>query len=252
MPRHATCLQVPAGAAKSPPMGPFLLPEEFTMKEGRKAAWRSLWLHDHGFIRKIHQNTHKISEEMWRTGQPSPGDISQWAKLGVKTVINLRGLRNNERQPGYWHLEKEACDEAGVTMIDHRAYSREAPKPAFILDLDQMFQSMAYPAVMHCKSGADRAGLGSFLYRFLREGVPFDEAAGQLSWRYGHIKSGKTGILDHFLDTYRASAVKDGTEPGRSHFLDWVEHRYDRDAIKTSFEPSALGNLLTEQILRRE
>lgn len=233
-------------------MGPFLLPEEFATPEGRKAAWRSLWLHDHGFIRKAHQNTHQLSDEMWRTGQPSPGDIRNWAKRGVKTVFNLRGLRNNERQPGYWHLEKEACEEAGITMIDHRAYSREAPKPAFILELDRMYREITYPAILHCKSGADRAGIGSFLYKFLREGLPFDEAAGQLSLRYGHIKSGKTGILDHFLDTYRNVAEADGTAPSREHFLEWVEHRYDPAAIKESFAPTALGNLLTETILRRE
>ncbi|MEO1040898.1 MAG: sulfur transferase domain-containing protein [Pseudomonadota bacterium] len=233
-------------------MGPFLLPEEFATNEGRKAAWLSLWLHDHGFIRKIHQNTHQISGEMARTGQPSPGDIRRWAKRGVRTVINLRGLRNNERQPGYWHLEKEACDEAGITMIDHRAYSREAPTPEFILDLDEMFQSMAYPALLHCKSGADRAGLGSFLYKFLYEGVSFDEASGQLSLKFGHIKSGKTGILDHFLATYLATAENDGAAPTKAHFIDWVKTRYDRDAVKESFQASTLGSFVTDQILRRE
>ncbi|MEO1659058.1 MAG: protein tyrosine phosphatase [Pseudomonadota bacterium] len=233
-------------------MGPFLLPEEFATKEGRSAAWRSLWLHDHGFIRKIHQNTHQVSPELWRTSQPSPGDIRRWAQRGVKTVFNLRGLRNNERQPGYWHLEKEACEEAGITMIDHRAYSREAPKPEFILEIDRMYREVTYPAMLHCKSGADRAGIGSFLYRFLKEEAPLDEAGGQLSLRYGHIKSGKTGILDHFIETYRDVAAADGAVPHREHFLEWVEHRYDRAAIKESFEPTALGNLLTEQVLRRE
>ena len=30
--------------------------------------------------------------------------------------------------------------------------------------------------LMHCKSGADRAGLMSVLYRHLHEGVPIEEA----------------------------------------------------------------------------
>ncbi|MEM9032255.1 MAG: hypothetical protein AAGB18_06370, partial [Pseudomonadota bacterium] len=72
------------------------------------------------------------------------------------------------------------------------------------------------------------------------------------SWRYGHVKSGKTGILDHFIETYRTVAAADGAEPNRAHFLDWVENRYDRAALKESFKPTALGNLLTEQVLRRE
>lgn len=233
-------------------MGPFLLPEEFATAKGRQAAWRSLWLHDHGFLRKAYRNEHWLSDDMVRTAQPSPKDIEAWGKRGLKTIINLRGLRNNIRQPGYWHLEKEACEAAGITLIDHRAYSREAPKPEFVTELDRIFRTIAYPALMHCKSGADRAGLGSFLYLFLKEEKPLGEAMVQLSPRYGHIRSGKTGVLDHFVATYSAAAAADGVAPNREHFLEWVQNRYDRDAVKASFEPQALGTFLTDTILRRE
>lgn len=233
-------------------MGVFLLPEEFGTKAGHRAAWRSLWLEDHGFLRKIHRNEHWISDEMVRSAQPSPQDIRNWAERGLKTIINLRGLRNNERQPGYWHLEREACREAGIEMIDLRAYSREAPKPEFILEIDDLFRRIQYPALMHCKSGADRAGLGAFLYKFLKQEAPLDEAREQLSLRFGHIKGGKTGVLDHFIDSYEQVARQDGVTPGRAHFLDWVKTDYDRDAIKASFEPQALGSFLTETLLRRE
>ncbi|MEM1379787.1 MAG: sulfur transferase domain-containing protein [Pseudomonadota bacterium] len=233
-------------------MGPFLLPEEFATAEGRKAAWRSLWLHDHGFIRKLHSNSHQLEGDLHRTAQPSPADIRRWSARGIKTVINLRGLRNNIRQPGYWHLEREACAEAGVAMIDLRAYSREAPKPDFVLALDQLYREIAYPALIHCKSGADRAGLGAFLYMFLKVEAPLDVAREQLSLRYGHIRSGKTGVLDHFIDTYTAFVKQEGTVPGRDHFLDWVENHYDPEAVKASFQPKALGSFLTERVLRRE
>jgi uncharacterized protein (TIGR01244 family) len=233
-------------------MGPFLLPDEFATPDGRKAAWRSLWLHDHGFIRKLHRNEHRLSDEMFRSAQPSPLDIQSWADRGIKTIINLRGLRNNPRQPGYWHLAKEAAARAGIVYIDHRAYSREAPKPAFITDLDRVFAEIAYPALLHCKSGADRAGLGSFLYLFLRAGRPFSVAREQLSLRYGHIEGGKTGILDAFLDAYAEAAKLEGEEPNREHFLAWVEGAYDPEALKADFKPKAFGSFLTETLLRRE
>ncbi|NRA29559.1 MAG: tyrosine-protein phosphatase [Parvularculaceae bacterium] len=233
-------------------MGVFLLPEEFDTDEGRRGAWRSLWLHDHGFIRKVHGNVRPIDEQMYRSAQPSPQDVKEWADKGLKTIINLRGLRNNVRQPGFWHLEREACEQAGIAMIDLRAYSREAPKPEFLVEIDKLFQDIQYPALMHCKSGADRAGLGGFLYRFLKLEEPIDVAREQLSLKYGHIKSGKTGVLDHFIDTYAAVAKYDGVEPGRQHFLEWVRTEYDRDAIKASFKPQALGTFLTDTLLRRE
>ncbi|MCQ8184133.1 fused DSP-PTPase phosphatase/NAD kinase-like protein [Parvularcula maris] len=233
-------------------MGTFLLPEEFDSPQGRRGAARSLWLEDHGFLRKVHRNEHEIGGGMWRSAQPSPGDIERLAARGFRTIINLRGLRNNERQPGFWHLEREAAAKHGIELVDLRAYSREAPKPQFIEEIDQLFRTIAYPALMHCKSGADRAGLGAFLYAFLKLGQPLSEAREQLSLRYGHIRGGKTGVLDHFIDTYEADARADGTQPNREHFLGWVHSRYDRDAVKASFEPQPLGSFLTETLLRRE
>lgn len=233
-------------------MGIFMLPEEFETEAGRRAAWRSLWLADHGFIRKISNNEHRITPHMYRSAQPSPRDIREWAGRGVKTIINLRGLRNDPRQPGYWHLAREACREAGIEMIDLRAYSREAPKPEFIAEMDRLFREMRYPALMHCKSGADRAGLGGFLYLFLHAGLPIAEARKQLSLRYGHIKQGKTGVLDHFIDTYEEVAARDAVEPNREHFLHWIGTDYDREAVRASFQPQAFGSFLTEQLLRRE
>lgn len=250
MARHR--LQDVQRGGKAPLMGIFLLPEEFETEEGRRGAWRSLWLHDHGYIRKLSRNEHKISGEMYRSAQPSPLDIKEWAGRGLKTIINLRGLRNNPRQPGYWHLERQACREAGIEMIDLRAYSREAPKPEFIVEIDRLFREMQYPALMHCKSGADRAGLGGFLYEFLKQGKPIEEAREQLSFKYGHIKQGKTGVLDHFVDSYVAIAERDGVAPNREHFLNWIRTEYDRDAIRAGFKPQALGSFVTETLLRRE
>ena len=65
-----------------------------------------------------------------------------------------------------------------------------------------LFESIEYPALMHCKSGADRAGLMSVLYKLLREKVPFEQAVEQLSLKYLHVKHGKTGMLDAFFQAY--------------------------------------------------
>ncbi|MEM9234383.1 MAG: protein tyrosine phosphatase [Pseudomonadota bacterium] len=232
--------------------------EEFQTPEGRKAAWRSLMLQDHGFLRKVYDNSHWISDEMVRTYQPSPAMIEKWADKGIRTIINLRGVRNegydgpSDRQPGFYWLEKEACAKHGIRMIDHRAWSREAPPREFITGLNEIFETIEYPALMHCKSGADRAGIASTLYRFLRQEAPLDEALEQLTYKYGHVKSGKTGVLDHFFEIYRTAALEDGVLPNKAHFLDWVATDYDRDSVTRSFRAGTFGSLLTEIILRRE
>ncbi|MEM6649652.1 MAG: hypothetical protein AAF603_05320, partial [Pseudomonadota bacterium] len=140
----------------------------------------------------------------------------------------------------------------GLDFYNFRAFSREAPKVRFILEIKELFDKIQYPAMMHCKSGADRAGLASTLYLFLKEERPLEEALDQLSYRYGHVKSGKTGVLDHFFDTYKKAATTDGVTPNRAHFLNWAENDYDQAAVQQSFTPGKLGSLLTEVILRRE
>jgi protein tyrosine/serine phosphatase len=212
-----------------------------------------LVLDDHGWLRTAYDNTHRLSDEMWRSYQPSPGRVARWAdRHGIKTIINLRGLRNDPRQPGFWHLEREAAARHGITLIDHRAYSREAPRPEFVTGLAGLFETIDYPAVMHCKSGADRAGLGAALYLFLRAGRPLGEALRQLSFRYGHVSAGKTGVLGAFFAAYREAARVEGAPETREHFLAWVEDTYDREAVQAGFKASRLGSLLTDGVLRRE
>ncbi|WP_036766638.1 fused DSP-PTPase phosphatase/NAD kinase-like protein [Parvularcula oceani] len=230
----------------------FLLPEDFATPKGRRRAWRSLLLDDHGVLRTVYDNTHRLSEEMWRSYQPSPGRIARWSRLGVRTIVNLRGLRNHERQPGFYFLEEEAAKRHGIRLVNFRAYSREAPKPEFILGLAELFDSIEYPALLHCKSGADRAGLASALYLFLRAERPLDEALQQLTFRYGHVRHGKTGVLGAFFDAYRAAARAEGAAETPEHFLSWVREEYDRDAVQAAFRPTTLGALLTEHVLRRE
>jgi protein tyrosine/serine phosphatase len=230
--------------------------EVFMTRGGRRRAWQSLLLDDHGLLRQIYDNSHPVggSGQMWRTYQPSPKDIGRWADLGIKTVINLRGYlaKTEGRQPGFYWLEKEACERHGLALENFRAFSRQAPKPEFISGINALFNRITYPAVLHCKSGSDRAGIASALYLFLKENLPLDEAIAQLSFRYGHLKAGRTKILDHFFTVYRQAARRDGVIANRAHFLTWVACEYDPEEMNYTFKADIFGSLLTEKILQRE
>ena len=99
-----------------------------------------------------------------------------------------------------------------------------------LLALLDSFETIERPLVMHCKSGADRAGLASALYLLHIEGATIAEAKKQLSFRYLHIRGSKTGILDHLLECYEAD-----TAARPIPIRDWIESRYDRDQIIESF-----------------
>ena len=98
---------------------------------------------------------------------------------------------------------------------------------------------------MHCKSGADRAGLAAGL-AVLFEGGTASDALRQLSWRFGHFNRSRTGILDAFFLRYQREAE------GRRAFLDWVEHEYDEAALKRDFVAGGMASFLVDRVLRRE
>jgi protein tyrosine phosphatase (PTP) superfamily phosphohydrolase (DUF442 family) len=181
---------------------------------------------DHGVLRLIYVNQHRLGGRAWRSGQPAPHHIDALARSGLRTIVNLRGTR----PCGSYLLEKKACDRLGIILIDFKIRSRLAPAREEIKAAADLFQRIEYPVLLHCKSGADRAGFMSVLYRFLAEDVSLLEAKRQLSLRYGHLRQSATGVLDYFFERY----ISDN-DISPIPFLDWVDHVYDPDELQRSF-----------------
>lgn len=224
------------------------VPADLATPAGRGRARRELVWGDHGFLRARFSNLHQISPEMWRSNQPSPRQILAHAReRGIRTILNLRGPTTQ----GYYLLEREACEQAGIELVDFQVFSRDPPTREAVFAARDLFERIEYPALMHCKSGADRAGIMAVLYKLLRERVPFAEARAQLSGKYLHIKHGKTGVLDAFLDAYEAFNA--GRAPDQwKPFLDWVAEDYDRLALKEAFARALGKGLQLDVLLRRE
>jgi protein tyrosine/serine phosphatase len=211
---------------------------------GRRAAERDFFWNDHAFLRLAFSNAHWLGPDMVRTNQPSPRQLEGWAKRGIRTVVNLRG----QRDEGYYWLEKAACERLGLTLIDAPLDSRDPPGKDRVRRARDLFARIEYPALIHCKSGADRAGLMAVFYRHFHLGEPISTAMGELSKKYLHSREGLTGVLDHFLETY-VNAV----EPTGVDFMEWVESdAYDPQAMRREFRANWWGTLLTERLLRRE
>lgn len=216
---------------------------DLTDPKDRKQAYRDLTWGDHGFLRLRFHNRHHIGGGMYRENQPSPKRIKQWADEGIKTVINLRG----ESPKGFYLLEKEACEEHGIKLINYRMYSRDVHTVEALLGAKELFETIEYPAVMHCKSGADRTGIMGVLYRHFKMGDPISDAVEQLSFKYLHVRQGKTGMLDFFFEDYLRHAEKNDIS-----FTEWVKTIYDPPDVKSRFMAGWAGSMLTEKVLKRE
>lgn len=196
---------------------------------------------DHGAFRLVYLNHHQVSHKLSRCAQPAPQQIAAFAASGVKTVVNLRAGRGH----GAWPLEREACERHGISLVRFVVRSTEAPDRQTILRAKEFFASIEYPAVAHCKSGANRVGFFAALYVLL-EGGTAAEALEQLSLRYGHNRYARTGILNAFVEHYR-----DHGEARGIPFLEWVERHYDREALTREFKRSHGTASLMTRILRR-
>jgi protein tyrosine/serine phosphatase len=208
-----------------------------------KAGWHYFWT-DHAFLRMAFQNAFWIDDQLVRANQPSPHQLAFWKKRGIRTIINLRGGFDGS----FYAIEKDACERLGLTLVDFTVTSRDAPSRDQVLGAIEMFNTIEYPALMHCKSGADRAGVMSVLYRLLHKGEPLEAAMSELAFNRLHIKAGKTGVLDYVFERY----LTEGKPLGLS-FVEWVQTPgYDPKQIKADFRAGWLGSTLTEKLLRRE
>lgn len=206
-------------------------------------AWLNMVFVDHGIFRLIYLNRHQVSAQFWRAAQPTPQQFEQAARAGIKTIINLRG----GREFGSWPLERQACEALGLNLVDFVIRSRGAPDRERIASAKVFFEGLTYPVLAHCKSGADRAGFMSTLYLLIHEKRPLDEALKQLSWKYGHFKFAKTGILDAFFERYRMEGLDKGID-----FQTWIETMYDPEALERDFKTKPWADWFVEYILRRE
>jgi protein tyrosine/serine phosphatase len=216
---------------------------DLSRPEGWAAARKDYFWNDHAFFRVRFQNAHQISPRMWRSNQPSPEQLEAWHRAGIRTVFNLRG----DVPASFTAMEKATCERLGMTCHFLKIESRGAPDPVLLKEAFTLFQSCQYPALMHCKSGADRAGLMSVFYLYLVEGVPLDEARKQLSWNYLHAAAGRTGILDFFWDEFARAHTASGVD-----FWTWLDRDYDRADLRARFRPQPAMAWFVDNVLRRE
>lgn len=198
---------------------------------------------DHGIFRLIYLNRHRLTETAWRSAQPAPRDIGAMARLGVRTIVNLRG----ERDCGAYRLQVAACKKHGIHMEELIVKSRAAPTREQVHQANDLFKRIEHPVLLHCKSGADRAGLASTLYLILHENLPVDQAVSQLSARYGHFKQADTGIIDAFFQLYL-----DDTRLRPMPFLNWVDTVYEPADLERQFRAGRWANIIVNKVLRRE
>ena len=196
-----------------------------TPENRRRAHIYNLWF-DHAVLRKYWTNFFPVTEGVYRSNQPTHERFVKLKAMGIKSVLNLRGAAG----AAHFLVEEESCRTLGLHLVNVNLNARTAASSAEILQVIEAFRTIERPFVMHCKSGADRAGFAAAIYLFVIEGRQLAEARKMLSAKYIHFKWTKTGILDYIFDLYEAR-----NERSAISFEDWIATEYDYIAVQEEF-----------------
>lgn len=211
-------------------------------RSARIKAWWNMMIFDQGCLRPFFNRPVEVVEGVWRSNQPTPRRLQALHARGFKSVLNLRG----ESKRAYHVLEADACGRTGLQLHNLKMSSRRPPTVEQLVTLKEIFDHAPRPLLLHCKSGADRAGLVAGLFQ-LWSGVPIAKAKTQLSKRFLHFRDASTGVLDHFLEEYERAEKTTGVD-----FWEWIQKQYDRDAVRKSHRPKQGVSWWVDKVLRRE
>jgi tyrosine-protein phosphatase SIW14 len=112
-----------------------------------------------GSVQGIH-NFYKVDEHVYRGAQPTDEGFQYLAKIGVKTVIDLRGVGEGRRN------EESVVTAAGMKYINIPMTGLTPPSEAEITKILGMLEDgSSGPVFVHCQRGADRTGAVIASYR---------------------------------------------------------------------------------------
>jgi protein tyrosine phosphatase (PTP) superfamily phosphohydrolase (DUF442 family) len=121
-------------------------------------------------------NFHKVHPFLYRGGEPTPAGVRRLAKMGIKTIVDLRAVTDKSRQ------EKALAQSLGIKYVQ-LPMSSAAPtqkQVSTFLALVDKAQCDQKPLFVHCQHGSDRAGCMVGIYRVTRDKWPYDKTYAEM------------------------------------------------------------------------
>jgi len=116
-------------------------------------------------------NFHVVNEHIYRGAQPSPQGFHNLAKLGVKTIVDLRD--GTSREAG----ESGIVTKEGMRYFHVPMAAKGAPTEEQVYSvLDVLNDGASWPVFIHCRRGADRTGTILGCYRIAHDGWSNEKA----------------------------------------------------------------------------
>lgn len=141
-------------------------------------------------------NFHEVNSKLYRGAQPGAGGVQQLAGLGIKTIVNLRGLGEGGRK------EEAEARAAGLRYFsipfDRMGRPDDARMKQVLAIIDTPDNQ---PVFVHCKQGVDRTGTVMAVYRITHDGWTGEQAKAEAN-HYG-MHPWERGMKNYIRDYYQ-------------------------------------------------
>jgi tyrosine-protein phosphatase SIW14 len=143
-------------------------------------------------------NFHEVNSNVYRGAQPTPDGFKSLSRLGIKTIIDLRGSEHSEAE------EEKIVEANGMRYVSIPMKGMTTPSDEQITSaLALLNDETASPVFVHCKRGADRTGAAVACYRIQHDHWDNDKA---LREARGFGMSWYQLALQHYVEGFGKSA----------------------------------------------
>jgi len=116
-------------------------------------------------------NVGKITDQLYRGAQPRPGTLEQLKKIGITTIVDLRGEDSSVRDQ-----EKKEAEALDIHFVSIPVSGFTPPSSDQIAQFLSLFGEKSAKIFVHCRLGEDRTGVFVATYRMTMQKWPADEA----------------------------------------------------------------------------
>ena len=121
-------------------------------------------------------NGGKINEVLYRGAQPRFEGFDELKKLGVTTIVDLRG-----EDPGKRDWERQQAEALGIRFVSIPVSGWSPPSNEQVAEFLGLFRDSRQQRVfVHCRFGDDRTGVFVATYRMALEGWPAEQAMNEM------------------------------------------------------------------------
>jgi len=106
-------------------------------------------------------NFQKVDDHVYRGAQPNEEGFKDLAKLGIKTIVDLRLVGEHSQAD-----EERIVSSLGMHYVSIPMKGMSTPKPEQVAAVQALFTDPTTgPVFVHCRRGADRTGMVVAVYR---------------------------------------------------------------------------------------